>query len=49
MAAALMKEHEEDKHTGIQGKKRKEGKEKRKVGSGAQKQASKRVILKASP
>ena len=34
---------------GYREKKRKERKEKRKVGSGAQKQASKRVILKASP
>ena len=49
MAAAQTKGHE-DKHTGLQGKKiRKEKKnEKRKVGSKAQKQASKKIVLKAS-
>ena len=50
MAAAQTKGHEEDKHTGMEGKKiRKERKEKRKVGSKAQKQASKKIVLKASP
>ena len=50
MAAAQTKGHE-DRQNGIQGKKiRKEEKnEKRKVGSKAQKQASKKIVLKASP
>ena len=52
MAAAQTEGHEEDKHTGMQ-EKRKEKKEKknekRKFGSKAQKQASKKIVLKASP
>ena len=48
MAAAQTKGHE-DKHTGMQGKNKKEKKtEKRKVGSKAQKQASKKIVLKAT-
>ena len=52
MAAAQTKGREEDKHTGMQAKKKekKEKKnEKRKVGSKAQKQASEKIVLKASP
>ena len=52
MAAAQTKEHEEDKHTGMQGKKkvRKERKEKRKTRSRKQgTKASKKIVLKASP
>ena len=53
MAAAQTKGHEGDKHTGMQGKqrrkKRKTKNEKRKVGSKAQKQANKKIVLKASP
>ena len=56
MAAAQTKGQEEDKHTGIQGKKKTEKKEKkekknekRKVGSKALTQASKKNVLKASP
>ena len=48
MAAAQMKEHEEDKHTGIQGKKKKRKKRETKSRKRGTK-ASKRVILKASP
>ena len=48
MAAAQTRGHE-DKHTGIQEKNKKEKNEKRKVGSKAQKQASKKIVLKASP
>ena len=50
MAAAQTKGHEE-KHTGMQEKNKKtEENEKRKVGSKAQKkQASKKIVLKASP
>ena len=48
MAAAQTKGHEEDKHAGMQ-EKNKKIKEKRKVGSEAQKQASKQIVLKASP
>ena len=51
MAAAQTKRHEEDKHTGMQEKKiRKERNMKNeKVGSKAQKQASKKNVLKSSP
>ena len=51
MAAAQTKGHEEDKHTGMQRQKiRKEREnEKRKVRSKAQKQASKKIVFKASP
>ena len=54
MAAAQTKGHEEDKHTRMQEKnkirkKRKTKNEKRKEGSKAQKQASKKIVLKASP
>ena len=46
MAAAQTKGHEEDKHTGMQEKIRKEKKnEKREVGSKAQTQASKKIVL----
>ena len=50
MAAAQTKGHQ-DKHTGCRKKKDKkeEKNEKRKVGSKAQKQASKKIVLKASP
>ena len=48
MAAAQTKGHEEDKRTGMQEKNKKEN-EKRKVGSKAQKQASKQIVLKACP
>ena len=41
MAAAQTKGHAEDKHTGMQGKIKKKEEKKRKVGSKAQKQASK--------
>ena len=50
MAAAQTKGHEEDKHTGMKEKRKKEKKnEKRNVGSKAQKQSSKKIVLKASP
>ena len=51
MDAAQTKGQEEDKHIGMEAKKlRKEKKKrKRKVGSKAQKHASKKIILKASP
>ena len=46
MAAAQTKRHEEDEHTGMQGKKRKKRKTKsRKQGT----KASKNIVLKASP
>ena len=51
MAAAQTKEHE-DKHAGMQEKKKKGKKrknEKRIEWSKAQKQASKKIVLKASP
>ena len=49
MTAAQTKEHEEDKHTGMQEKK-KERKEKRKTKSRKQgTKASKKIVLKASP
>ena len=48
MAATQTKGHEEDKHTGMQEEVRKKSKEKRKVGTKAQKQASRKVVLKAS-
>ena len=44
MAAAQTKGHDEDKYTGMQEKIREE---KRKVGSKAQEQASKKFVLKA--
>ena len=51
MAAAQTKEHEEDKHTGMQEKKaRKARHEKRKTKSRKQgTKASKKIVLKASP
>ena len=50
MAAAQTNGHEEDKHSGMQEKMRKEKKnEKGKVGSKAQKQAGRKIVLKASP
>ena len=51
MAAAQTKEHEEDKHTGMQEKKmRKKRKRKsRKQGIKAQRQARKKIVLNASP
>ena len=50
MAAAQTKGHEEHKTYRDAGKKRKERQnEKRKVGRKAQKQASKKIVLKASP
>ena len=49
MAAAQTKGHEEDKHTGMQAKHKKRKNEKRKVGSKAQKQGNKKIVLKASP
>ena len=51
MAAAQTTGHEEDNHTGMQVEKiRKEKKnEKRKVGSEAQTQARKKIVLKPSP
>ena len=50
MAAAQTKGHEDDKHTGVQEKIRKEKKnQKPKLGSKALKQASKQIVLKASP
>ena len=48
MAAARTRGHE-DQNAGMEEKIRKEGKEKRKLGSKAQKQASKKIVLKASP
>ena len=48
MAAAQTKGHEEDKTYRDAGKKNKKN-EKRKLRSKAQKQASKKIVLKASP
>ena len=52
MAAAQTKGHEEDKHTEMQGKKIRKEKRKtksRKQGTKFLKQASKKIVLKASP
>ena len=52
MAAAQTKGHEEDKHTGMQEKKsekKEKRNEKRIIESREQKQASKKIVLKASP
>ena len=51
MAAVQTRGHEKDKHTGMQEKeiKRMKQNEKRQVGSKAQKQRSKKIVLKASP
>ena len=50
MAAAQAKGHEEDKHTYRDAGKKKKKNKKRKVGSKAQKkQASKKIVLNASP
>ena len=52
MAAAQTKGHEEDKYTGMQEKNKKRKKRKtksRKQGIKAQKQASKKIVLNASP
>ena len=49
MAAAQTKGHEDDKYNGMQVKNQKRKKRKTKVGSKAQNQASKKIVLKASP
>ena len=51
MAAAQTKGHEDDKYTGMQREKKRKEKEneQRKVRSKAQKQASKKIVFKASP